>query len=140
MAINANQMVTAHQTNFQTLGLVLHKGSVGTEEYDKLYTYKAIIGMPFEKGDKVIVKDSRGYYRVVTVGEVHDTPQIEYGSEIEYTWIVQKVDPTHYNNMIELEAELYKKLGRLELQAKRKEYVKMAEETSPEVTKLLANL
>lgn len=60
----------------------------------KLYTYKTRLDLV--KGDKVVV-DVNGEFKVVEVGAVHSTPQIDpKAAKGFYKWIVSKVDLEHY--------------------------------------------
>lgn len=90
--MNINHTITALQ-DFNTVG-------VRFDDSKRTYTYKTT--EKFEEGDRAIVCPN-GILKVVTVREVHDTPQIDFGSNIEYKWIVQKVDLESYNKRMEQE-------------------------------------
>ena len=90
--MNINHTITALQ-DFNTVG-------VRFADSDRTYTYKTT--EKFEEGDKAIVCPN-GMLKVVTVKEVHETPQIDFGSNIEYKWIVQKVDLENYSNRMKQE-------------------------------------
>lgn len=62
------------------------------------YTYMAGHSDNLEVGDFVVVKVAN-QYKVTKVVEIHDTPQLDGGHN--YTWIVQKVDPTKYGERME---------------------------------------
>ena len=53
-------------------------------------------------GDQVVVKTRDGL-KIVDVAEVHSTPQLS--GPHQYTWIVQKIDMTHYEEMIKRDHE-----------------------------------
>lgn len=76
----------------------------------KIYTYKT--HDQFEIGDICIVSVNREL-KLVYVVEVHETAQIEYDSSIDYKWIVQKVDLTKYNNLVERDKNIAKKAAQI---------------------------
>jgi len=61
------------------------------------YTYKTDLDLAV--GDRVVVNTPNTGLQIVTVKEVHDTPQLDGG--FDYTWIVQKIDFTNYKRQIE---------------------------------------
>lgn len=68
-------------------------------ENSKSCTYKCLKSEALQPGDCVIVLVANQGLKLVTVIEMHSTPKIVDG--IDYEWIVQKVDLTHYNELIE---------------------------------------
>lgn len=132
--MNLNHLITANQNNFQTICVRLANGAEG-----QVYTYKAPINMCLSPGDTVIVakngtaKAGQPQYRTVLVAEVHEVPQIDYASDINYTWIVDKVDDVGYLEQIEIERMQAEQLARVEVQAKKREYVAMVQENNPEM-------
>lgn len=83
------------------------------ESQGKVYTYKTT--EDFEVGDKAVVK-ARGMLQIVDVVEVHKVAQIDVDSNIQYQWIVQKVDMTNYETLNSREQEFNDHL--LEVQQK----------------------
>lgn len=132
--MNLNHLITANQNNFQTICVRLANGAEG-----QIYTYKAPIAMVLVPGDTVIVakngtaKTGQPQYRTVLVVEVHEFPQIDYASDINYAWIVDKVDDVGYLEQIEIEHNQAEQLARVEVQAKKREYVQMVQENNPEL-------
>jgi len=64
----------------------------------KPYTYKVHKSIKLETGDAVVI-DSPSGLQIVSVWTVHDFPQINYDSNMEYKWIVCKVDKTLYEQL-----------------------------------------
>ncbi len=81
-----------------------------TRSHGKPYTYKAPSDMALKVGDQVIVEVS-SEFKVVTVVEVHETPNIDYSnSSIHYKWLVGKVDMASYNKCLESDKLIRHKL------------------------------
>ncbi len=93
--MSINHKITALQ-NFNTVGCRF-------DDTRKIYTYKT--SENFEVGDKAIVCPN-GSLKVVQIVRVDDTPQIEFGSNVEYKWIVQKIDLDSYNDRLEREEKM----------------------------------
>lgn len=55
----------------------------------KRYTYKT--RLDFEEGDMAVVNTPHGL-SIVEIVEIHDEPEIDPDSVIDFKWIVQKVD------------------------------------------------
>ncbi len=83
------------------------------------YTYKAMIDEGIAASDSVVVNSPSKGLTVVTVTEVHVTPQIDINSNFVYQWIVQKVDTTKYKKRKELEDRLAESLLQTERQKQR---------------------
>lgn len=60
-------------------------------------------------GDKAVVF-TNGNWNVVTIMEIHETPQLDGGHN--YTWLVQIVDRTNYDALIKADHEGYPKKER----------------------------
>lgn len=108
--MNINHTISALQ-EFNTV-------SVRFSDTSKTYTYKTKEN--FEAGDKAIVNPN-GMLKVVTVIDVHETPQIDFGSNIEYKWIVQKVDTRAYEAILAQEEAIAVELRKSIAAKKRKE-------------------
>lgn len=102
------------------------------ENPGKLYTYKTRI--PFKRGDNAIV-DVRGVLKLVEVVNVHHTPKIDYAATFEYQWIVQKVDTTAYEKVLEGEAELQNHFNVLDRLERKQALIDTFEKTYPEGSK-----
>lgn len=68
------------------------------------WAYKSLLVDNVQPGDKVLV-DARGQLKVGLVVSVDATPQIDVESDIDYKWIVQKVDMTRYEQILESERQ-----------------------------------
>jgi len=130
--MNLNHLITANQSNFQTIGVQLNAANES-----RMYTYKAPIDMVLVPGDTVLIakngtpKEGMPQYRAALVGEVHQYPQIDYTSDINYAWIVDKVDDVGYLEQIELEQNQAQQLARMEVASKKKEFMQHIEDSNP---------
>jgi len=130
--MNLNHLITANQSNFQTIAVQLSLAEGGAT-----YIYKAPITMVLAPGDTVLVaksgtaKEGSPQYRAVLVAQVHEHPQIDYASDINYTWIVDKVDDVGYLEQIELEQKQAGQLAHMEVASKKKEFMQYVEENNP---------
>ena len=80
---------------------------------NKTYTYKTL-DETIEEGDEVIVK-VRDTSVIVKVQSVDQIPDL--GLDVEYKWVVQKVDYGKYNEIIDKEKEIIQQMIELENQA-----------------------
>jgi len=130
--MNLNHLITANQKNFQTIGVKLNAANGS-----RMYTYKAPINMVLAPGDTVLIakngtpKEGMPQYRAALVGEVHEYPQIDYTSDTNYTWIVDKVDDVGYLEQIELEQKQAQQLASMEVASKKKGFMQFVEENNP---------
>jgi hypothetical protein len=74
----------------------------------KLYTYKTL-DTTIEEGDKVIVHTPSDKFEVVTVRGVVEADEVDLAA-FRYAWVVQKIDTTQYDKLIEQEDTLLKML------------------------------
>lgn len=79
---------------------------------DKIYTYKTLL-TDLEVDDFAIIKN-HDTYKVVQVVEIDDIPDLNIDSNIEYKWIVQKVDDERYNELVQMENDISIELKRLQ--------------------------
>lgn len=107
----------------------------------KTYTYKTLL-TNLEPGDKVLVWVRNSELKVVEVTEVLEPLEVELDPTIKYAWVVQKVDTSHFDACLEMEAALADKLRKVELR-KRKEQLRedlmshLTEEERTEAVKLV---
>lgn len=138
--MNMNHLITANQSNFRTIKVRLRS------DVDKLHTYKAPSDLDLSAGSTVVIQKPGGPapgtspYRTAPVVSVDPIPDIDYGSDIDYKWVVGVVDDTRYLNQLEEEKETIRTLHLLEAESKRKEYLQLAKENNPEMVKALENL
>lgn len=102
------------------------------ENPGKLYTYKTRLSLI--RGDKVVVF-ARDIFQVVEVVNVHAAPKIDYAATFEYKWIVQKLDTSTYDKVLEEEAELQNRLSMLDRLEKRHTLIGIVDKTYPEGSK-----
>lgn len=74
-----------------------------------LYTYKVSLelGKLLKQGDLVVVPSGRTKFEkfaVAKVWQVHATAQIDYEAGLNYSWIVQLVDTSQFNDHMQREA------------------------------------
>ena len=86
----------------------------------KKYTFKAHKSLELKDGDRAIVAAS-GALTVVTVIQVDEEPDIDWDAEFDYKWIVQKIDFTLYQALLERDANFRKKLEKVEVANKREQ-------------------
>ena len=128
MNLNINHIICTQQT-FNTASIKI------SSKDSKLYTYKVPVNVELQEDDKVIVMLPNGALKVATVSQVHPTPQIQYGSDVKYSWIVQKVDTTHYDLMEEWERELAGQISHLQAEDIKNQYL---DSLSPEMKEALS--
>lgn len=90
------------------IGVVFSRGG-------KIYHYKTI--EKFEKGDTVLVF-AQGKYKSVEVVQVD---ALNISSDIDYTWIVQKIDITTYERCLEVQEQVQAILNTSRLRKLQKE-------------------
>jgi len=103
-------------SNTKTLASLMIEGlktvKVKFKDYDKkFYTYKTL--WDHEVGDFVVVR-VQDEYKVVEVMEVDDVPDLNIHSDVNYKWIVDKVDIDHHKTILDTESEMSKELRRVE--------------------------
>lgn len=70
---------------------------------NKPYTYKTLT--PFEPGDTAVVHTPSDGFKCVEVQKVLQLHELETSQHIKYKWIVQKVETTNYNELVDKENE-----------------------------------
>ena len=96
------RLLCSIQKDFTTVQ-VSFKGS------SSLYTYKAPLSLGLVEGDTVVVPAS-GKFELVRVKAVHRVPKLLTNEDIVLQWVVQKVDFSPYNELVEKEAQLREQL------------------------------
>ena len=79
-----------------------------------IYVYKTT--EDFTVGNHVVVL-TEGKFAIGKVMEVHNVPMLDMDSNVNYQWIVQKIDTTKYDEYNALEAEFNEHLIELEQRA-----------------------
>lgn len=73
-----------------------------------LYTYKTM-DITIEEGDKVVVYTPSAKFEVVTVRSVLEADEVDLAA-FRYAWVVQKIDTTVYDELVEKEDKVLKVL------------------------------
>jgi len=85
----------------------------------KEYTYKTLIDL--EVDDFVVVQTPSKEYQCVKVRAVLDPLEVDLIPGVNYKWIVQKVDMTHFEECIEMEKQVQLKLRKAEARKRQSE-------------------
>jgi hypothetical protein len=88
--------------------------SLVQEAPSQQFTYKVPKDSGLKAGDAVVVDSPRNGLVIARVHEVHDYPKLDLDSDIEYKWIVQKVDVSDYVANLEREAKFREALVEVE--------------------------
>lgn len=116
------QMLSLLQSGYTTIECTYASGlgvDLGTLQNNKLYTFKT--NLELTPGDQVVVPGPADQFKVVTVVNVHDEPEIDLDADFDYKWVAAKVDLTNYVKIITMEKDALKQLTQLEKAKKRKE-------------------
>lgn len=109
MMQNFQHLLALLQKNYTTVAVKFdtQPGS----EHAKQYTYKVPLSMAdgLDKGDLLVVP-ARNFFTVVSVVEVHDSPQIDVKNPLALKWAVQKVDRTAYDDQTAREEQAIKQV------------------------------
>ena len=99
--------------NINTIASLLVEGiktvKVKFPHDDQEYTYKTVLTL--EVGDYVAVNVASNNRILPQVTEVHEEPELDPDSEIEYKWILCSVDLTKVNDLIAIELSIVEKLN-----------------------------
>lgn len=79
---------------FKTVGVTYPRSAM-------VYTFKT--DYDCKVGDKAVVF-TNGHWSVVRIVEVHDEPQLD--GSYNYTWLVQMVDRTHFDELVQKDKEM----------------------------------
>lgn len=90
--MNVNALSSILMENCKTVAV-----SFGKDE-SRTYTYKTT--EDFEVGDFAVVKPNNTL-KVVKVVKVHEIPELDVNSNMDYDWIVQRIDLESYENLVE---------------------------------------
>ena len=112
-------ILEAVNDNLRTVGCVF-------EDYNKVYVYKIDSNVTAKAGDFAVVESDRGGafgFKIVQIVEVHDEAKIDYGSDINYKWVVQVFNKEAYEARLERERQVLRELKRMEAKKVRDEYL-----------------
>lgn len=142
MNINHNHILSLLQTGFTTIQVTFDLDM--DSEVDPVvrarnrnkrvqeYTYKALESDNLKVGDYVIVDSPHSGLSVVMVTGVDAKPRIELDAPFSYKWIVQKVDRTRYDDLLQQEAQFKDALVEVERVKQREAVMKSFQEVLPE--------
>lgn len=83
----------------------------GAKGEDANTTFTYVTTLTLQPGDLVVVPYQK-HFSVAEVVEVHDDLRIQPNEEIEYRWVVQKVDASRYYKILEQNRELQGVVGK----------------------------
>ena len=89
-----NHIVSLSQTGYKTVSVVFEL----VNDPKRAWTYKAADALELSTDDLVVVQANTSF-KVGRVSEVHAEPQIDTESDIDYKWVVDKVDLTLFNQI-----------------------------------------
>lgn len=138
MSMSPNHIISLLQSNYTTVGVRFidrvhtQAGNFSTGvDYQiggKNYAYKAPLSMNLKVGDQVLVpnglssKDKIPYVLALVIG-VDERARIDFNTSKNYKWVVQKIDPTQYNAIIEAERAMHDVLQAAEERRQRENFV-----------------
>lgn len=97
-------LILAEKENFKFVAVTFAPYSTTGNKY----YYKTLLDI--EEGDFVAVTTPGNKHQVVQVEEVLDYTEADIDEKITYKWVVQKIDFTAYEQVVEMEANLSKQL------------------------------
>lgn len=101
-----NHVLSSIQKGFHTVSVAFEQKP--TKE-SSVWTYKSPDQLEVVVGDRVVVQ-ANNTFKVGTVMEVHDEPQISLDSNYDYKWVIDKVDFSIFNAILKNEEEFTKSL------------------------------
>ena len=133
--MNLTDTFLSENENFKYISVVFSPYT-GSKEY----TYKTLLDIKEE--DFVVVHTPSGKYEVVQVRQVMPPMEALVSPDITYKWVVQKVNLDKYQESVEMEQELRRKLRTAEVRKRREELKESAmtflsEEERSETIKLV---
>lgn len=108
-----NHVISSVQKGFNTVSVAFE---MKPNSDSQTWTYKAPDQLQVLKGDKVVVQANNSF-KVGTVMEVHDEPQINLDSNYDYKWIIDKVDFALFEAITKSEEEFTKSLRKMRTQS-----------------------
>lgn len=99
--MNKHYILSLFDPSVRTVSASFHGGS-------RSYTYKTTLD--FEVGDLALVETPDNGVQAVTIRKVHVTPEIDADSNIDYKWIISKVDLAPYRALVDRDTELSAKV------------------------------
>lgn len=120
--MNADQIVAALQDGY--ISITASFWNYDTADWhQKEYTYKALKSQGIQPGDQVVVDTPRGKTDIVIVRSVEHFPELDFNNGITYKWVIQKVDRTKYDELLNNETVLAKQVRALLRANTRKQFL-----------------
>lgn len=120
--MKTKHIAEALDENLKTIGVVFDSEantSSLAQITGKIYTYKTYSDCL--AGEYVVVQ-VRNELRIARIVEVHDTPAIDYDSEIDYHWIVIHFDLSDFKEFLKERAIFNEKLKQLYVNRTRRSF------------------
>lgn len=136
-----NHILSLLQTGFITIGVTFEADLRRSDAIDRArnrnrqeveYDYKALESDQIKLGDLVVVDSPNTGLTIVEVTRVDKKPRINLDAPFPYKWIVQKIDRTRYDEVLQQEEDFKEALVEVERAKKREEVVKDFQERLPE--------
>jgi len=136
--MKTRHIISLLQDNYTTVKVEFNTNAALT------YTYKVLKSDNYKVGDTAIVETAAvpPKLKIVHIIEVHDVPMIDTDANFDYKWLVQKIDRTQYDTIVENEGKFLLAMQEVE-RTKKKAEIKdhfiglLGDDT--EATKLLEN-
>lgn len=103
--MNLNTLAFLIRPDVTTVSVIFEANS------HKAYIFKCTnqLAEQLQPGSQVVIHCSNGF-RAVQVVEVHGDPKLDPADDIEYDWIVQLVNTSHYEQQVKQENAIAEKL------------------------------
>lgn len=85
MKLNRNHFADLFRADYKTVAVTFDDTDPAYRSYGKLYTYKVAKDEDVKVGDKLLVLGN-DQYKITTVREVNETPQIDGSATFDYKW------------------------------------------------------
>lgn len=124
--MNIKQVINAIDNSFYTI-------SVFFDDSRRLYTYKVKKSVELKVGDLVAVCRDKNINNVSLchVAEIHEEIQIDFDSNIDYKWIIQKIDFDSYLAQVAMDEKANKTIKQAEIQERKRQAMDFAFQKLP---------
>lgn len=136
-----NHILSLLQTGFTTIGVTFDvemdtrdnpvDRARNRNRREKEYDYKALESDNIQVGDLVVVDSPHNGLTIVQVTRVDKKPRIDLDAPFPYRWIVQKIDRTHYDEVIKQEEDFKEALVEVERVQQREKVIRDFSEHLP---------
>jgi len=122
--MNSKQIINAIDESFYTVGVV-YAIKDGLQQGMKLYTYKVKKDIDLDVGDIVVV-ECKDELKCAMVMEIHEIIDIDFNSNIDYKWIIQKVDMENYQKQLDVDKSVNEQIKLAEVKKRREQARQLA--------------